>query len=238
VKVDADMRNKLIVALTVFLAAALYAGDIKENSSFKNMLIKKQDKEMSPEQTIRKGPSKGKAFFFSLALPGMGQLYTGNLKSAKIFWGTEALLWITYGSFRAYGSQKRSDYKAFAAAHAGVNTSGKDHDYFVAVENYMSIRDYNNAKLQQRNVDAMYPENSIYFWQWDKEESRETFESLRVSSDRAFDRAVIVVGCVVINHIISAIDGLREARIKSGESMVGVAGLPEGGGVVFFVKSL
>jgi len=245
VKMDINMKNKREIAagILIFIMAAgtLHAGDLNKHKSvsvsFKSILLNEQNNATSPEQIIRRRPSKAKAFFLSLALPGMGQLYAGNLKSAKIFWGTEALAWITYGSFRWYGSQKRSDYRAFAAAHAGVSSLGKNHDYFVAVENYMSLRDYNNAKLKQRNIDAMYPENGEYSWEWDKEESRKKFESLRVSSDKAFDRAVIVVGCVVINHIISAIDGQIEARKKSGENIVGVAGLPQGGGVVFFVKS-
>ncbi|RKY82825.1 hypothetical protein DRQ07_00195 [candidate division KSB1 bacterium] len=198
-----------------------------------NVLIKDKQEQKTVKYNTEKSVCKAGAFFYSLALPGAGQLYAGNKKSAKIFIAAETVLWATYFTFRAYGSQKRNDYMAYAAAHAGVNNQDKDHKYYVAVENYSSLRDYNNAKLKQRNINALYPENEQYWWQWDSEESRKTFESLRVSSDKAFDRAVIVIGGIVVNHLISAIDGLREARKKE---MIGVSVLPQGGAVVSFVK--
>ena len=106
-------------------------------------------------------------------------------------------------------------------------------DYFVSIENYDNIRDYNEAKLRQRNVEALYPENAIYNWDWDRESSRLEYEKLRISSDRAYDTSKIVVGLVVVNHIMSAVDALRASRAtnKAYERRleVGFEELPEGG---------
>ena len=108
------------------------------------------------------------------------------------------------------------------------------------MENYDNIRDYNQAKLQQRDVDAMYPENDAYAWDWDSETSRKTFESLRLASDTAYKRSLFVIGGVLLNHLISAIDAVRLAR-KGGQAnpnraTVGVAGVPHGGVIVMIRK--
>ena len=181
-------------------------------------------------------PSKAKAFFLSFLLPGAGEYYAGSKKMAKIFLGTETLLWSTYISFRMYGNWKKNDYELFAVSHAGIQTSGKDHKYYVAMENYNSLREYNEAKLRQRNLADLYPEDKQHNWQWDNKDSRNKFGALRVSSDRAFNRSLFVIGGIFINHLISGIDALRLARKEekrhNQDIQVGVAGLPEGGMVV------
>jgi len=185
--------------------------------------------------TVKK-PSKAKAFMLSLLVPGTGEWYAGSNGMAKIFFGTEVALWTTFASFRIYGGWIRDDYQSFAAAHAGVDPSDKDHAYFVAVENYMNIQAYNQAKLQQRDLSAMYPEDENYSWDWDSDSSRESFEKMRVKSDKAFSRSMIVVGAIVINHVISGIDAVRVANSKGKKTSppvhVAVAGLPEGGAVI------
>ena len=180
-------------------------------------------------------PSKAAAFFLSFVLPGAGEYYAGSKKMARIFFATEVILWATFASFRTYGNWKREDYQRFATVHAGVDPSGKDYQYFVDVENYMDIRAYNEAKLQQRDVNALYPENEEYSWQWDSEASKERYEALRLDSDNAFTRSLFIIGGIVVNHIISGIDALRIARkhdlTPKNHVQLGIAGLPEGGAV-------
>ena len=181
-------------------------------------------------------PSKAKAFFLSFLLPGAGEYYAGSKKMAKIFLGTEVLLWSTYFSFRIYGNWKKSDYELYAVSHAGIQPAGKDHKYYVAMENYNSLREYNEAKLRQRNLADLYPEDEQHSWQWDNKDSRRTFGTLRVASDRAYNRSLFVIGGVLINHLISGIDALRLAKKEESRHnqniQVGVAGLPEGGMVL------
>jgi len=177
--------------------------------------------------------SKVKAFFFSFTLPGAGEYYAGSSKMAKVFLGSEAILWATYFSFRTYGNWKKNDYQQFAVSHAGVKLSGKDHQYFVNIENYNDIREYNDAKLRQRDAGALYPENKDYTWQWDSKSSRLRYVKLRVASDRAYNRSLFVIGGVILNHIVSGIDAIRVVRknqgLRKSGVKVGVIGLPEGG---------
>ena len=187
-----------------------------------------------------KSPSKLKAFLLSFILPGVGEYYAGSKRLTKIFLSSEIILWTAYFSFRTYGNWKKDDYIQLAVSHAGVNASGKDHQYFVNIENFDHIRAYNEVKLRQRQFDELYPENGYYSWQWDSETSRLTFERLRIASDTAYHRSLFVIGGILVNHIISGIDALRLAKKSRQESenplRIGVAGLPEGGMMVLFWK--
>lgn len=184
--------------------------------------------------------SPGRAFLYSFLLPGSGELYTGSKKMAGVFFGTEVFLWATFISFRVYGNWKEDDYRSFSVAHAGVDLTGKDYDYFIAVENYRNLREYNEAKLQQRDVNALYPDDEAHRWEWDSDENRERFESLRVASDNAFRRSLFVIGGIVINHVISGIDAVRLARkgrnVQNQALHWGVSGMPEGGVMVCLIK--
>lgn len=188
----------------------------------------------------RKFPSPAKAFFFSFLLPGMGERYAGSRKMMRIFLATEGLLWATFASCRIYGNWKRNDYRQFAASHAGVDINGKDHEYFVNIENFNSIQDYNVFKLQQRLLNELYPETAEYFWEWDSENSRESFEDIRLASDAAYSSSHFVLACVLLNHLVSGIDAIRVARKvrKTAENPVqlSVTSLPGGGGIVMLRK--
>lgn len=186
-------------------------------------------------------PSKVKAFFLSLAVPGAGEYYAGSKKAATVFFGAECTLWAVFGGFKSYGIAWEHDYRIYAAAHAAVlDPAGKGHDYYANIENYMTVVDYNDAKLQQRDLRALYPEGPGYDWKWDSVESRRRFEQMRIRSDRALRNSTFVIGGIVLNHLISGIDAIRVTRrnaASSGEGVkVGVAGFPEGGGMVWLVK--
>ena len=188
------------------------------------------DTDQTPEG-IMAGPASGKAFLLSFLVPGSGEWYAGSSKMAKIFFGTEVALWATYIAFKTYEDWTIDDYALFATSHAGVDATGKEHDYYVNVENFNSLRDYNDAKLRQRNPALLYPETEAYYWQWDSESNRKKFESMRINADDAKSRALLVIGGIVINHVISGIDAVRVVRKgqKVSQLSYGVQGLPEGG---------
>ena len=189
-----------------------------------------------------KSPSPARAFLYSFVLPGAGEYACGARRSAAVFFGAELGLWAAFAGFRAYGAWQENDYRTFAVAHAGVSASGKGYDYFADIEDYRSIVDYNDAKLRQRNTDAIYPEHAGYDWAWDSDASRERFERMRVKSDRAYRRSLFVVGGLVLNRLVSGIDAVRAARKradagKGGAVRIGVAELPEGGARVVVLKT-
>ena len=184
----------------------------------------------TPEE-IMGGPVPGKAFLLSFLVPGTGEWYAGSSKMAKIFFGTEVTLWAAYIAFKTYENWTVDDYALFATSHAGVDPTDKEHDYYVNVENFNSLREYNDAKLRQRNPALLYPETETYNWQWDSDSNRKKFESMRISADDAKSRALLVIGGIVINHVISGVDAVRVARKEQKRSQLScnIRGLPEGG---------
>src|SRR5512143_179554 len=83
--------------------------------------------------------SVGLAALYSLALPGMGELYAGSFSSGKYFLVAEGLLWLTYAVFQVRADALRDDSRAFAVAHAGITLQGKNDQYFVDIGNFVSI---------------------------------------------------------------------------------------------------
>ena len=79
----------------------------------------------------------------------------------------------------------------------------------------MNTVEYNDFKLKERNIDALYPENEAYTWNWDSETSRAEYEAMRVSADRAKNNSMIVVAAIVLNHIVSGVDAIRVANKQS-----------------------
>lgn len=198
-------------------------------------LVKMQEK---MDSSVPKAPSKVKALFLSLALPGCGEYYAGSKRVGTIFLASEVTLWAGYLSLRTYGNWKKQDYQLFAAAHAGVDPSGKDHQFFVDVENFASIVDYNNAKLRQRNLNELYPEDKTHYWIWDKDSSRKQYEKMRLSSDKAYNVSLFMIAGIVLNHVVSGIDAVRAARQKEKLNIkVGMSNLNGKGFAISIIKT-
>lgn len=160
----------------------------------------------------KKAKSKGKAFLFSLLLPGAGEYYTGHKTLAKSFIITEIVLWAGYFSFKAYSKWKRDDMYIFAASHADAKVEGKPSQFFVDIGNYHDVYEYNDAKQRRREFSKVYMEKD-YYWSWDSVDNQQEFELMRISSDRAYNRAVFTIGGIIANHVISAIDAVWHSYI-------------------------
>ena len=185
--------------------------------------------------------SRGKAFLLSLLLPGAGEYYSGDRKMATLFFGTEVVLWSAYVLLNWYGDLKADDYTLYAIAHAGVNPYKKDHEFYVDIEAYDNLIAYNDAMLQERRFDDMYPENELYDWSWDSETSIRQFERMRLKSDRFKNTGALMIGGVVLNHLVSGVNAMRIAKKSSVSAQNRIrlhfAGLPEGGMRVTLWKS-
>lgn len=156
--------------------------------------------------------SPGKAFLLSLLLPGLGERACGASTRGWAFTATEAGLWAGVVSFRLYGHWRTEDYRAYAVAKAGVDPEDKPHRYFVDIGNYPSLEAYNAAMLRDRNLPKVYPETEAYFWRWPSEVERIRYAHLRVSADKAYQRSVLLIGAVLANHLVSAIDAMWVAK--------------------------
>jgi len=161
---------------------------------------------------IPKKKSQGSAVLYSLLLPGMGELYAGDFGSGRYSLVAEAALWLTYASFQQYGSWFQSDARQFASIHAGASLSGKNDQYFVNMGNFNNVYDYNDQKLRERDLMDVYDPAAGYFWSWDTDADRQHFRALRVSGDKIFNNSRFVIGAILVNHIISAVNAARLVR--------------------------
>lgn len=158
----------------------------------------------------------------SLVIPGLGQWVAGEKGSAKIFMVTELAFWASYFGSREYANVIRRDYYTFAAVHAGVDTRSKDKQYWIDIGNSPGIYQFNERRRMERNLEATYSENDHYFWLWDSESNRVEYTELRDKEDNWKQIATFMVGGMVLNRIISAVDVIRLIRKNKKSSPEGM----------------
>lgn len=152
-----------------------------------------------------------RAVVSSLIIPGTGEWYAGNFSTGRYLLGTEVTLWLSLYGFHSYGSWLKNDAQSFAEVYAGADWSGKDDKFFVNIGNFMSREEYNEKKMRDRDIGALYLDAS-YEWQWESDEKRREFRDLRVQSDQMFNAIKFVGAAIVANHIVSAILAGNAAR--------------------------
>ena len=157
----------------------------------------------------RKAP--GLAAVYSLAVPGLGELYAGDFSSGKYFLISEGVLWLTYAAFEVYGNAVRDDARLYAVTYAGVNPAGKSDQFYVDVSNFINTSAYNDKKLRDRTPSLVYDPAAGYAWQWGSDDERSTFRSLRVHSENMFNNKKFVGAAILVNHVASAINAARAA---------------------------
>jgi len=214
------MKNSMLIIC--LLAAVVAAGPLETLQQQQvgelriHRLAMLQDMQTEAESVLPETPAEEKdlrkAFLMSLVLPGWGQYYAEARGRAAIYFGLEAGLWLTYGGFQAYGGWREQDYKTYAASHAGVDPDGKQKSFFLGVENYDSIDEYNAAQLRQRNTVDYYYDTETFYWNWESTAKRDRFGQLRKSADRAYNRATLTLGAILANHVVSAVDAILAAR--------------------------
>ncbi len=159
--------------------------------------------------------SAGRAFFYSLLLPGLGEAYTGNSNYTKFFMTVEATGWGIYLLNHLQVVSGMEDYKNFAIDHAGLSRAGKDAQYWINVGKYDTIYDYNEQKRRERDVAGLYSENTQNFWRWDSYNNRLYYDWKRIQTRELERNQVYLIGGLVLNHLLSAINALRLARVHN-----------------------
>ncbi len=147
----------------------------------------------------------------SLLLPGLGEYYAGNFDaSGKYALTAEGAIWVTYTAFRLHGTWLKDDARAFAADRAGVSFDGKDGQFEVDLGNFMTVDEYNQAKLRNRQTNLVYSDPA-YVWSWSSDADRTSFKDQRIRGDRILDISKFVVAAAVVNRVISAFSAGRAA---------------------------
>ena len=153
--------------------------------------------------------SLGTAILYSLALPGMGELYAGDYSSGKYFTIAEGAGWITLIAFDRYASWVQSDARSFAVQHAGVTISGQGDQFYANIGDYADVQSYNIEMLRERDAFSLYNERSVYSWKWDTPQNLQSYRDQRILSDTWFNNTRFVVAAILANHVISAINAAR-----------------------------
>ena len=166
--------------------------------------------------------SPNEAFLYSLAIPGMGQLYNGS-KYGYIYTAAEVGLWITYFVLRNSAVNTREDYRELVRENVIFIGPG-------SFEEWDEIEDYEHA-TQYENWNHVYDSeatrNRTGKWYWkdldpslkDAKDTSIEFDSkhrlraydLRQEANDTFENARTVLGLVILNHVFSAV----EARIST-----------------------
>jgi hypothetical protein len=153
--------------------------------------------------------SVGLGIVYSLLLPGMGELYADAYNVGKYFTIADGLLWGTFIGMNAYSNWQEDNYKSYAASTAGViNDANKNEDFYANISDYTSVYTYNEQKALERNFNEMYDEQA-YFWKWNTTDERRTYRDMWNSSEEANNGIRFVIGGLILNRLISAINAAR-----------------------------
>lgn len=159
-----------------------------------------------PETPQKK--SVGLAILYSMILPGMGELYAEGYDSGKYFTMADAALWGVFTGYTLYGDWKRDNYITYAKSNAGINLEGMESDFIANVSIYMNVDDYNRVMELNRDFSNVYNKN-LYNWNWTDNDKRKEFRDMWSSSESAYNKVRFVVGAIVLNRVVSAINAVR-----------------------------
>jgi hypothetical protein len=200
-----------LLSLLFFTSIAL--GQIpgtKSSLELKNRVIenlKSQPSDISiPVERSKKNP--GLAIIYSLLLPGMGELYADGYSSGKYFTIAEGTLWGIFIGMNTYANWQKDRYIAYAETNGGINSSGKNADFYATIADYSNINEYNNEQALNRDFGALYNVETHY-WSWPTTEQRKTYRGMWTSSEQTFNDIRFVVGALIVNRIASAINAVR-----------------------------
>lgn len=211
------MKKIQLILFVLIIASNLILGQGSQTSSILELksLLTKEDQTQSSQiiQNVLPSETKSKknpglAIIYSLLLPGMGELYADNYSSGKYFTIAEGALWTTFIGMNVYGNWQENRYKTYAQTYAGINPEGKDEDFYATIGLYTSIESYNNEMALERRYDEMLSEQKFY-WKWNSTEERKTYRSMWTSSEQTFNDIRFVVGAMLVNRLLSAINAVR-----------------------------
>ena len=151
----------------------------------------------------------------SLVLPGWGEYSLDNQIRGRIFVLSETVLLLAILGSYSVSQRQETEFRAYAAEHAGISPDGKDRQFWVDIGNYSSLLAFNEEHLRWRDFNALYEDNDTWAWAWDSGNNRERFENMRIASDSWRLRGSFLIGGVVLNHIVSAIDALYLSKISN-----------------------
>jgi hypothetical protein len=163
-------------------------------------------------------PDPRGAFFRSLAVPGWGHYYADrdDWTRGKIHLGTDVVLIGTIFGLNTRANRFRSQYFTLSNLKAGVDVSGRDRSFQLAVGEFDSLEEYNDFQLRTRNWNRLIEDVPNNRWQWESSDDRRRFRELRSGRDQIRNQLPALGAFMVVNRVISGISALNRVRANSG----------------------
>lgn len=161
-----------------------------------------------------RGPSPGRAFLYSLIIPGLGHYYVDHhhWRRGQVQLAAEAVLWTSLIVLKGYSNSLHNNMFTYANEHSGTNIQDRNRQFQLAVASFNSLKDYNDYQARARNWDQLYPNNSKYYWSWDQQSNRRTYENMSNRYDRINQQVPAIIALMVANRIVSGISAYLAAR--------------------------
>jgi hypothetical protein len=167
--------------------------------------------------------------FFSLLVPGTGELYLGHYVRGGLLLGAEITAWVGYAHYHSQGLDKREEYEAFADAHWDYDRWIDDH---LATEGLVDPTfeeldsigryhwdqwpGYHTWHSKEEEKQNYYENLGKYDWfisgweDWDGSahdtDLRTTYRSMRIDSNDDLDTADKFIYLSVATRVFSLID--------------------------------
>jgi len=171
----------------------------------------------------------------SAALPGAGHFYLGNNSRALSFFWIDAALWVSASTTWFYGDNQLKSARGYAVKYAGAAGAPKDIDFLTLIGNYRSRggslyqnsnpsndEDYNQAMIRAgREIDAEYPYEYGYIWDWGSSDNPETTERMKHYNEMLKRHRIakiafqVSIGAMFLNRVLAILDAMRLYRKTS-----------------------
>ncbi|HDR04863.1 MAG TPA: hypothetical protein ENN84_06405 [Candidatus Marinimicrobia bacterium] len=144
-----------------------------------------------------------KALLKSLVLPGWGELSIQENRGRWLMAADLTMLASIIG-LQTYARDQNNEMRGYAALHANADAFSDENQYWIDLGSYLSWQIHREAMLENRAPEKVWED--AYAWEWSSVEHANQYRTMRRARDLARDRATLIVGAMVFNRIVSALD--------------------------------
>jgi hypothetical protein len=150
----------------------------------------------------------------SLLLPGWGEYYANPNSWTRGQWhmAADISMILSYLGISYRSIQLEDELITFARSKAGIDLSGRDREWYLAVSNHNTLDLYNDYLLRTRNWNQLIEDNSINQWSWSETSDRSEFNRMREQIDKSKNQLPALLTLMVLNRVVSGIHAFGLVR--------------------------